>query len=153
FEVRKSTDGGRTWGTTVTPSTNYLGSEGQYANAVAVDPTNANIVYLGGAFKGTDSSGNLTNSVLGSTNGGGTWTDLTVGSGGTTGVPSEQHALVVDPNGKLLAGNDGGIWRLDKSSGSPTWSDLNGDLAITLLNGVAANPTDFGSAFGGSQAT
>src|SRR5262249_46257369 len=42
-----------------------------------------------------------------------------------------------------------GIWRLESSG---NWTNLNGNLAITQLNGVASDPTSTNSILGGSQA-
>src|SRR6202035_5869231 len=55
------------------------------------------------------------------------------------------HALAFD-GGRVLAGTDGGIWRY-----SGAWSDLNGNLAISQLNGAALNPTNPAVAFAGNQ--
>ena len=75
------------------------------------------IAYVGGPFNGTDANDNFINQVLETTNGGTSWTDITVGADGN-GVHPDHHAMTFDANGKLLDGNDGGVWRLDDSTPS-----------------------------------
>jgi hypothetical protein len=61
-----------------------------------------------------------------STDGGVTWSDLDINTGAVT-PHADHHGIAFDVNGKLLDGNDGGLFRLD--SPSPVqWSDLNGNL-------------------------
>ena len=50
----------------------------------------------------------------------------------------------------------GGIWRLNNPralTATPTWADLNGDLQITQLTGIALDPNNPAVAYGGSQDT
>src|SRR5262249_41717368 len=86
------------------------------------------------------------------TDGGGTWTDISV-DGLNNGPHTDEHALAVDSLGRILDGNDGGVWRYDPNGngGKGAWTDLNGNLAITQFNGVASNPTDPTAAFGGAR--
>ena len=59
-QLRKSTDGGATWPTTITslgaPGSGFCGGQCFYDIAVAMDPGNANIIYLGGSGNGTNGS-------------------------------------------------------------------------------------------------
>src|SRR5262249_14351151 len=153
LRILKTTDGGTTWNnTTVTPS-DYMGGQGSYDSVVIVDPGNENTVYVGGATSGNvDANGNFVNGFLVSTDGGGTWTDITVGTAGGNGPPLDHHPAVFDPHGKLLDGNDGGVWRLDSAAaGSVRWTDLNGNLATLQFIGLALHPTDPNIAYGGTQ--
>jgi hypothetical protein len=143
FKMLTSTDGGTTWTATTGTPPNYLGTTGNYASTLAVDPSNASIVYAGGQGG--------TNSFLESTDGGTTWTDISTGGVGNNGPHANHHAIGFDANGKLLDGNDGGIWRLNPASGSMPWTDLNSNLSITLFNGVGLNPTSANVALGGTQ--
>jgi hypothetical protein len=70
--------------------------------------------------------------------------------------------LVFDAAGKLLNGNDGGIWRLfDPQQDDPNeqdphllhWTNMNGNLGITQFIGFALHPTDQNRAYGGTQDT
>src|SRR5215468_2199748 len=155
--IRRSANGGTSWAAVVNPGSicpdadgpiNYLGSAGDYHNTLAIDPTDPNIVYAGGHCL-------IARSVLG-----GTW--FAVGDGDTSGPHRDHHALVFDAAGKLLNGNDGGIWRLfDPAQDDPNehdphllhWTNLNGNLGITQFIGLAVHPTDPNRAYGGTQDT
>jgi autotransporter-associated beta strand protein len=87
------------------------------------------------------------------TNSGGAWTDISKGSSSPfVGPHGNYHAMFVDSLGRLLVGNDGGVWRLDNTSTSSiVWTDVNGNLAITTFNGASADPNNYTLAVGGSQ--
>jgi PKD repeat protein/photosystem II stability/assembly factor-like uncharacterized protein len=98
------------------------GGQGWYDLCVAIDPTNANIVYTGGVniFKSTD--------------GGVSWNINAhwTGSGGAPDIHADQHELIFSPhNNDLYAGNDGGIY--NTSNGGATWNDLSSGLAIAQI--------------------
>jgi len=79
------------------------GGQGWYVTWIAVDPSNPAIVYVAGAAG--------INSVLRSVNSGGIWTDIHTGLGGTTSPHVDHHGVDFDFNGRLLDGDDGGIYR------------------------------------------
>jgi hypothetical protein len=145
LEMEKSTDGGATW-TALGNTPNYLNGQGWYDSTLAVDPSNANIVYAGGAG---DQFATGT-SFIETTNGGANWTDISNTPNGTNGPHADNHGIGFDANGKLLVGTDGGIWRLDAQS-PVTWTDLNGNLATIQFTGIALDPTNPAIAIGGSQ--
>jgi photosystem II stability/assembly factor-like uncharacterized protein len=148
--VGKTTDGGTTW-SKVSPSLDIFNGQGFYDVVVAVSPSDANTAFIGGAFNGTDSNGNFTNQVLETTNGGTNWTDITIGADGN-GVHPDHHAMTFDANGKLLDGNDGGVWRLDTATTSNIkWTDLNGNLSTLQFIGIGMHPTDQNTVYGGTQ--
>src|SRR5262249_12577650 len=63
---------------------------------------------------------------------------------------ADHHAMAFDGNGKLLDGDDGGLFRLE--SPSPVqWSDLNGNLNTIQFVGIDVHPTNPNIAIGGSQ--
>lgn len=143
LQLYKSTDGGVTW-TALSGVPNYLGSTGAYASTLAVDPSNAGIVYAAG--------GAGANSIIESRDGGVTWIDLSVGATGDNGPHGGHHGLAFDAQGRLLDVNDGGVWRLDNPlAGSVHWTDLTANLGVTQLVGVALSPTDVHTLYGGSQ--
>jgi photosystem II stability/assembly factor-like uncharacterized protein len=148
LSMQKSTDGGTTW-TQLTGVPDYLNGQGFYDSTLAVDPTNASIVYAGGAG-GQDSSGfPIGSKFIATTDGGTTWVDAS-GITQNNGPHADHHAITFDANGKVLVGTDGGIWRLDDLS-SVSWSNLNGNLQITTFVGIALDPTNSQVAYGGSQ--
>ena len=144
--VARTDDGGATW-SNVTPTVNYMGGQGWYDQWVIVNPTNPANVYVGGSAG--DSS-----PVLESTNSGVTWSEIGSSSSGNggNGPHADHHAAAFTADGKLLDGNDGGIWRLDNpSTTSIKWTDLNSALSTIQFQSIALNPTDPTIALGGSQ--
>jgi photosystem II stability/assembly factor-like uncharacterized protein len=149
LDVYQTTDGGTTWNK-VTKPVNYLGSQGFYDTYVAVDPANAKTVFLGGSFSGSNALG-FTNQVLESTDSGTTWNDITVDTAGN-GVHADHHAYAFDANGKLIDGNDGGVWRLaDSATATLTWNDLNANLGTLQFIGMGLDPTNANVAYSGFQ--
>jgi len=139
YKIMRSDNGGQTF-TDLTGSTpNFMGDQGWYDVVVIVDPSNSAIVYVAGQAGG--------NSVLRSTNSGASWTDISTG-GSSPHV--DHHALVFNAHGKLLDGDDGGIYRLDNPSPA-SWTDLNGNLQTIQFEGIGLHPTDPNKAIGGSQ--
>jgi hypothetical protein len=153
FKLLKVTDGGTRVAdlTAAIPNSDYLGEQGWYDTALAVQPGNPDVVFASGdsSFKVGNATVHVPD-VIESTDGGATWTDLTFD--GSTGPHSDSHALAFDAAGKLLEGDDGGIFRLDNPvPGRFRWADLNGNLQITQFYGLALDPTNPDLAYGGSQ--
>lgn len=134
----RSTDSGDTW-TTQSTTPNILGwdisggdtgGQGWYDLCMAVDQTNANVIYTGGV------------NVWKSTNGGVNWTLSAhwYGGGGAAEVHADIHDLWFVPNtNRLYAGNDGGIYKtIDNGS---TWQWLGSGLAITQFYRLGASQT------------
>jgi hypothetical protein len=138
LSVVRSDNGGASFVTLSPP--NYMGAQGWYDQWVAVDPTNSAIVYVGGQA-----------SILRSRDSGATWTDISNGSVSPFTSPHvDHHGVTFDSNGKLLDGDDGGIYRLDDPI-APSWSDLNGNLETIQFQGIGLHPTDDNKVIGGSQ--
>lgn len=104
-------------------SANGTGTSGQawYNLCVAVDPLNVNILYVGGVniFKSVD--------------GGVTWAINAHWTGsGAPAVHADHHDLVYSPlNGRLYAGNDGGIHYT--TNGGNSWTELSSGLGIAQI--------------------
>lgn len=146
LEMMKTSDGGNTW-TALTNTPNYMGNQGWYHTALAVDPSNANIVYAGGQNSTAQGKG-----FIESTDGGNTWTDISTTTPNKSGPHTDHHAIAFDAKGKLLDGNDGGIWLLEGSDPkNASWTDLNGNLNTITFTGIALDPSDPNIAYGGSQ--
>jgi hypothetical protein len=138
--VRKSTDGGVTW-----PATQLAGGQGFcagqcfYDMPIAVDPNDANTVYIGGQT--ASACGRL---VGRSTDGGNTFVS------DSTGLHADDHTLVFDGAGNIYTGNDGGVWK--QPTTSSTWTNLNTSPLNTLqFESVAVHPTDQFLIIGGTQ--
>lgn len=126
----RSTNNGQSF-STISVSPNILGysatgndtrSQAWYDLAIAVDPTNANIIYAGGI------------NIWKSTNGGTNWSLNAhwVGSGGVPAVHADIHSLDFSPlNGRLYCGNDGGVHYT--TNGGTSWPEISSGLAIAQV--------------------
>jgi hypothetical protein len=127
----KSTDGGATashW-STVNTTADFCnltgGPNGQcwYDLTLAVNPANANQVFIGGVWQERC-----------------TTTCVKVGNG-EQGIHVDYHALNFDSSGRLWTGNDGGAYR--SSNLGATWTNLNAGLQITqTYPGLSGTPSN-----------
>jgi hypothetical protein len=154
----KTVDAGGTW-TAVSAAPAFCNHQCFYDIAVGVSATDPKVVVVGGgAF--TD---NFT-SLFETTDGGTTWTGSGTAANDFSGPAAgthphvDTHAIVFTPQGttsRLYVGNDGGVWRTDNplpAGVSPTWVDLNPQLAITqFYPGPSAGIADENYGFGGTQ--
>lgn len=134
----RSTDNGANW-TQLTSPPNV--AQTFYNLTMAVDPTDANIIYFGEVqfYRSTD--------------GGTTWTNRITGSG-SGGMHVDQHAIAISPTNHniMFAGNDGGIWRTDDATATTnSWTNLNDTLSTVQFQGLALHPTDINYLIGGTQ--
>ena len=159
-----SAAGGVAWTNLNAP--NYIAAgQGWYDNAVAVSPINPKFIYGAGMEDYHVETIGKNNAIVGTTDGGTTWFDMTVGQY-LAGPHTDHHALAWDAAGRLLDGNDGGVWRLENASlnTNPTvpragvglssniqWSNLNGNLSTVQFTGVALDPFNAKIAYGGAQ--
>ncbi len=145
--IWRSTDGGTGWFQVTTPQ---LMGQATYNLALAVDPTDANIVYYGTQANNSNSRG----TVFRSKDGGQSWTDLSTGNGSTGGLHPDTHVLAVSRSNRnvLFTGNDGGIWRTDNALADPVaWTTLNQTVSFTQFQSIALHPTNPGIILGGTQ--
>ncbi len=135
-----------------------LNGQGNFDNVIAVNPTNPNIVLLGGVGSGIGQP--ATSGPWISNDGGQTWTDIG-GLNANTVTPDAPHygylGWTFDSTAanRLLVATTGGLFRLENPGAGQNiyqWSDLNGNLNVTQFNGVAPSPTDTSVALGSSQA-
>jgi photosystem II stability/assembly factor-like uncharacterized protein len=144
YEMIKSVDGGSSW-SVLSGTPNYLMGGGFFCSTLSVHPTNPDIIYAGGcAPENTGQPG-----LIQSLDGGLTWYDLGTGIDGY-GVHGDSHAMAFDAAGRLLFGDDGGIWRLEDPIDT-LWSDLNSDLNTIQFVGIALHPRDPAIVYGGCQ--
>jgi|WetSurMetagenome_2_1015567.scaffolds.fasta_scaffold14967_3 hypothetical protein len=137
--VYKSADGGATW-STLGGAPAFCSSQCWYDLEVAVDPANANTLYLGGI------------DIYRSTNGGSSFTAVSnwmLDQGNTKYVHADQHALVATGPGQLWAGCDGGV-SYSGDSGA-TWSFRGKTLNTTQYYNIAMHPTKASWTIGGTQ--
>jgi photosystem II stability/assembly factor-like uncharacterized protein len=150
--IMLSTDGGQTF-TTQSTAPNIMdyscdgsgtSSQAWYDLCIAVDPVNANTLYLGGL------------NIWKSTNGGATLTINThwIGSSwGTSCAPSvhaDIHTLDFSPvSGKLYTGCDGGIYYT--TNGGTNWTDITSGLAIAQVYKIGQSATNSAYTMNGYQ--
>jgi uncharacterized protein (TIGR03437 family) len=144
--IWRSADGGSTWTKLTSPQS---GSQVNYNIAIAVDPTDANVIYYGTGANNANNGG----TVFRSNDGGQSWRDLSQGDG-SDGLHADTHAIVVSPANRnlLFTGNDGGIWRTNNAtSNTVTWKSLNPNLNITQFQSIALHPNNPNFVIGGTQ--
>jgi len=128
----KSTDGGKTWFeiNQYNKTKNILGwsstgsdegGQGWYDLAITIDPTNPNIIYVGGI------------NIWKSTNGGSRWTCTSFWNTSKLDfyVHADIHYLSFDSEGKLYACSDGGV-SVSENSGF-TWKTKSNGINIAQL--------------------
>ena len=100
MSIQKSIDGGTTWAvpyTTAPP--NYLGNLGNYDTYIAVDPGKPEHDLRGGQLRLGQRRPAPLNSIIESTNGGATWTDISADVDGN-GPHIGHHGYTFDQNGQ-----------------------------------------------------
>ncbi len=131
----KSIDGGTTFTTAV--ANGFCSTQCFYDIAVAVDPNDANKVYLGGS----------TALVFGrSTNGGTSFVNSSFG----LHVDTQAFAVAPSDPNTIYFGSDGGIWK--SINGGTNWTTLNNStFSATQFTSLALHPTDRNYLLGGTQ--
>ncbi len=146
----RTTDGGANWtrlGPVSAPGlVDYCTPQCWYDNVVAVNPMDANVVFVGGAAVG----GHVSKTINGLAASNVAW------AAATSNIHVDHHAAAFTPDGtRLYWGNDGGVYRTDNAtaaSSSATWTNLNTNLGITqFYTNFALHPTDINVTFGGTQ--
>lgn len=161
-ELWQSPDQGATWNlltnTQGTRAQNILGDQGNYDNALWVDPTNCNTLLLGGIdlWRYTINTNTLTRIS--------DWRD-DIGGNNSTGdddsIHADQHVIVSEPNFNgttrrdVFIGNDGGIYKTtnpytQSQNGWSTSASLNDNIFITQFVGGDISPGG-DTIVGGSQ--
>jgi len=151
--LRQSVDGGITWpdtsanattGGILTDAAGFCGAQCFYNVTVAIDPRDANNIYLGGNVQST-CSGLMQRSTNGVTF-----------SNDASGLHADSHALFFDSltsPSTIFAGNDGGVWKRSANAAVGTsWINLNSAPLNTMqFESVAVHPIDQFMTIGGTQ--
>ncbi|MDQ3022049.1 MAG: hypothetical protein M3R36_15980 [Bacteroidota bacterium] len=112
--------------------------QGTYDLCIAVSPTNANTVFIGGV--------NSWKSV----NGGANWTCINHWSVSPPSiVHADKHALAFQNGTTLFEGNDGGIYKT--ANGGTTYTDLSNGLVISQLYRIGVSQTNSTTVLTGLQ--
>jgi len=147
YNIYKSTNSGSTWSTSTKPTWNdgscsstsndFTRTQAWYDLIAAVDPNNANNVFIGGV------------DIFKTTNGGTSWTQLTSWWGGCSRqyIHADQHAIIFEPANSNIVyfGNDGGVFRT--SDAGSTFSNKGFNYNVTQYYGCAMNPTAYNNQF------
>jgi hypothetical protein len=145
--LHKSVDGGASWTGQLAGGQGFCGGQCFYDITVAVDPNDANLVYLGGNARGTASGTQCSDAMKKSIDGGNTF------QRDDSGLHADSHALAFDISGLVYTGNDGGVWKRSASSASGSaWTNLNHSPLSTLqFESIAVHPLDQFFTLGGTQ--
>src|SRR5262249_19749551 len=117
---------------------------------VAVDPSNANTVYVGveDLYKTTDGGANWINIT-------GNYSPNPDGSYGFNPFKSnshpDHHGIAFSPSDSnvIYIGTDGGVYR--SGDGGGTFQSLNNSLTLTEFYGITLHPTNPAISYGGAQ--
>jgi hypothetical protein len=143
-QVWRSDDSGATWHLLATPQ--HLNNQGDYDNAIWVDPTDANHVVVAGL------------DIYQSRDGGNTFTKLSDWSRYLQSPHADHHQLVSPPNfgpanPLLYDSSDGGVYVAPNiyTATITNWTNLNNGLAVTQFYGGAGKTAAGGRIVGGAQ--
>ena len=139
--LRRSTDGGATWGPPLASADGFCGGQCFYDIAVAVDPNNAQNVLLGGNVTGACSR-----LIARSTTGGTSFTNV------ATGVHADNHVVTFAPSNPSIVymGTDGGVYK--STNGGVAWTSMNNEgFNATQFQSLALHPLDREFMIGGTQ--
>lgn len=126
----RSDTGGATW-TALTSLSNIQATYGWYLSVVSVQPTNPDVVFMGGL------------DLVRSTNAGTSFSFVTP-------IHVDQHAIAWDAAGRLVVGDDGGVHR--STNLGTNWIAINAGLAtVQFYAGLSTHPTDPLILLGGLQ--
>jgi trimeric autotransporter adhesin len=158
-DIQKYDASGGTWTAGTVPTiidqgnnSNFTRGQAWYDLIAAVDPSNANSLYIGGV------------DALRSDDAGLTWTQMSTwslfaatGFTAAQNVHADQHAIIYQPGSSAIAlwATDGGIFRTTNANSAlptkPTWTSKNSSYDITQYYSVAIHPTTTNYLMGGTQ--
>jgi hypothetical protein len=150
--VFKTTNGGQSFTQlNLGPAGGFCNSQCFFDMIPKASPTNANVIFLAGSAGNNDAA-----SIFRSTDGGGTWQNVTTDRASGNPVHVDFHAMAFSKDGtKLYIGNDGGAWSSSAIMASPSsflWNNLNSTLQITAFYpGLSMDPTTDSISFAGAQ--
>ena len=160
--VFRSGDGGGTWALMDLPGTTegsnfygiHVGGQGGTHLSVAADPSNPQVVYVGGdrqpagdenvspsfpnSLGASDYSGRLFRGNA-SLPAGSQWTALThSGTASNSSPHADSRDMAFDANGRLIEGDDAGVYaRTSPANATGNWFSLQGSLKSTEIHDIA----------------
>lgn len=131
------------------------GGQGWYDLDVAVDPNDANRLYLGGSLRlsGGQWCGNIYRCAITSTGSGASLAYSMTSTYIGAGTHADVHALTFAPGSstQLWAGTDGGLFMTSTATGAATFDQRNVGLATLTMNHLAMHPSEDAVLFCGTQ--
>ncbi len=140
FSTLYSSTSGNLLGWNKSPVSNKgAGGQAFYDLTIAVNPTNANEIFVGGV------------NLFKSTNGGTSWTcnAYWLQGTGTEYAHADYHCIEYLNGSTLFIGNDGGIFKSPNNGG--TWNDISNNLGIAQVVRLGLSATDPGLIMTGMQ--
>jgi len=134
--IHRSTNSGVDFGPnrfTSLPSPPWVLSSQRFNFAFGADPTNADVLYAGGA---------QVPNLFRSTDGGTSWAT-------TAGVVHADFSTITFNGGSMYVGTDGGIYK--STDGAQSFTDLTAGMAITQIWNICGTPQDKHLFYFGSQ--
>ncbi len=156
--VFRTVNQGGLWTTMGIPSPDsFPGNQGSVHGAILAHKTDPDIVFLSGDRQAlpnpngcVDFSANTFRGIASL----GAWSNIVCTGANGTSPHADSRCMVMDSNGSILAGNDGGICRLNfpDTPASRIWISANGSIRPTEMHSVAYDPLSQ-VVFGGTQDT
>jgi photosystem II stability/assembly factor-like uncharacterized protein len=118
--VSKTTDGGTTWTHYTLDIADNTYPYGAYTHAIAIDPSNSNVLYAGGIVEENAA-------LYKTTDGGDNWSDI------TSGVSGCVRALAVNPDNAniIYAGSDDGVFK--STDAGVSWTNMGLDTVQAIV--------------------
>ncbi len=119
-----------------------IGGQGYYDLAIAADPTNADIVFIGGINTWKSTDGATTFSIVNH------WGSNCGGI--VDSVHADKHALAFqNSTSNLFEGNDGGIYKT--TNAGTNWTDITNGMSISMLYRIGVSQQSVQNVLGGFQ--
>ena len=156
--VIRSTDGGDSWEWLPEAGDYCTGGGGSaqctYDNIVEIDPTDPNVMYLGGSFSVEEDTFYWIAVIRRSDDGGETWSDMNPSDSPESLMHPDAHGLAFSPEDPttVWVGGDGGVYvSEDATAYPPVWENRSEDLSTLLFIDIGLHPTDPDYIVGGLQ--
>jgi hypothetical protein len=141
--LHRSIDGGATWSAKLTGGGGFCGGQCFYDVPVAISPTDATVILLGGAGNSTCSRVFVRSTDAGVT--------FSAAGAADNGMHADAHVIQFAPSNPSIVyeGNDGGIFK--STDGGASFVSVNNGISATQFESIATHPIDPYFTIGGTQ--